>query len=317
MPHAKASPGKSGIKAHADMHIRAARSRARRMKAADALTENEVLRQDREDPAPDRTRSRHTGLDLSSFGFGKDALRFRHRSFPSPSDPQSVAGCDNRSFLKPGGNEAICEPRCINGFRASTHEKPTRNMAGKPASGEAIVFPNRSNGPVSGFPLRTFPYPFSHIPARRARLKTSAAFPRSLRNTPRSDTRGKERPLRHTVRRSEGHNGQGRKPRGGPSDTVFEKNGDGRSRLRGRPQSRALTVPPASDGPSPLREFRTPIVRRTTGIAPQALRSIVLFSVESSPWHIFCRILRSAPGHSRHDDNRKNVSSKIIRRTKP
>ncbi len=177
MPHEKASPGKSGIKAHADMHIRAARSRARRMKAADALTENEVLRQDREDPAPDRTRSRHTGLDLSSFGFGKDALRFRHRSFPSPSDPQSVAGCDNRSFLKPGGNEAICEPRCINGFRASTHEKPTRNMAGKPASGEAIVFPNRSNGPVSGFPLRTFPYPFSHIPASEGEAENIGGIP--------------------------------------------------------------------------------------------------------------------------------------------
>ncbi len=192
------------------------------------------------------------------------------------------------------------------------HEEPT--MAGKPASGEAIVFPNRSNGPISGFPLRTFPYPFSHIPARRARPKTSSAFPRSLRNTPRSDTRGKERPLRHTVRRSEGHNGQGRKPRGGPSDTILRKK---RGRPLSSPQPSALSVPPASDGPSPLREFRTPIVRRTTGIAPQALRSIVLFSVESSPWHIFCRILRSAPGHSRHDDNRKNVSSKIIRRTKP
>lgn len=122
------------------------------------------------------------------------------------------------------------------------HEEPTRNRAGKPASGEAIVFPNRSNGPVSGFPLRTFPYPFSHVPARRARLKTSAAFPRSLRNTPQSDTRGKERPLRHTVRRSEGHNGQGRKPRGGPSDTILRKK-------RGRP----LSSPQPTAVPRPVR----------------------------------------------------------------
>lgn len=87
MPHAKASPGKSGIKAHADMHIRAARSRARRMKAAHALTENEVLRQDRLRIGREAGNPVATCLRSVS---GKTHFAFvTARSLP-PSDPQSV-----------------------------------------------------------------------------------------------------------------------------------------------------------------------------------------------------------------------------------
>lgn len=131
MPHEKASPGKSGIsvKAHAATYFRPRtvtsptdedgtikrRTHSPKTRSCDK-TGKIRLRIGREAGIP--------GPDLSSFGFGKDALRFRHRSFPSPlRSAIGFAGCGNRSFLKPGGNEAMCEPPCIDGFRASMRNR--------------------------------------------------------------------------------------------------------------------------------------------------------------------------------------------------